>query len=505
MLKLADIFQNNMVLQREKPLRIWGTTNPEEQVTVCIQGKTACATANASGDFVVVTEPLCASVEETLLVKTQTESLTLTHVAVGEVWIAGGQSNMEFFMAFEKHLPDALALAPNPSIRFYDVPEIAFDGQEDCFDYSEVGIWRSADPDNIPWFSAVGYYFAQQIHTALEVPVGVIGCNWGGTRTANWMKPETVREVGPLWLDVFQKALGGTSLDAYYEAQRHNPMNDRGRLLDNPFYQFMMPKTPTPEECFAFLSSIGEGPENFGTSLLPENVPGSLYTHMLLPIGGFTARGVLWYQGESDDDVEGGPSLYSRMLSAMIRDWRSLWDDSLPFLLVQLPGFERWLESVNHDYVTIRQAQQQVADETESVYLCAIGDVGERYDIHPKDKKTVGTRLALLALSHLYGQLVLGDAPRLRTAHRDGGSILLCFDHAGDGLRVQGDALEALTLRANGDALAYTWEILGDTMRITPKQIPDAVITVSHAWTAWYQINLLNSAGIPALPFEICV
>ena len=157
MLKAADIFQSNMVLQRDKPLPVWGTAQPGTAVSISIQGQHAECVADSEGNWQATLPPLHNSEDETLAISANAEQLQMHHIAVGEVWIAGGQSNMEFYMRYEKHLNAVKPECANPHIRFYDVPELAFEGQKEQFDYSRMGIWRTASPEDIEYFSAVGY------------------------------------------------------------------------------------------------------------------------------------------------------------------------------------------------------------------------------------------------------------------------------------------------------------------------------------------------------------
>ena len=216
----------------------------------------------------------------------------------------------------------------------------------------------------------------------------------------------------------------------------------------------------------------------------------------------FTARGVLWYQGESDD-VPGLQTLYKDMLTGMIEDWREIWKDPrLPFYVVQLPGWDSWMMQSSLDYQTIRRCQEEVAGSVENVHLCSISDVGEEKDIHPKDKKTVGYRLALLARKYAYGEDLLADAPVLKEAKRENGKIALTFDHAGDGLKLAGDQVNGLILKKGDQEIPFTAEAKGDCLILTPETLPEDSVKVDFAQTGWYQINLYNSADIPAIPFS---
>ena len=190
MLKTAAIFQDYMILQREKPIYVWGEGTPGMEVTARIQGKKGTAVVDDTGRWKVEIPALEASEKEELLITSAEESLTYNEVAVGEVWVAGGQSNMEFWMRYEKHREEEFKNCPHRNLRFFDVPEICYEGQEEEFDYSRQGIWREAvSQEELEYFSAVGYYFQKEIQKELGVPVGVIGCNWGGTITRAWMNP----------------------------------------------------------------------------------------------------------------------------------------------------------------------------------------------------------------------------------------------------------------------------------------------------------------------------
>ena len=504
MLTVSSIFQSGAVIQRDKPVAIWGSAGPGEKINVSIQGRSASASADEGGRWSVVIDPLAASEEETLTVDSGEERIVLTDVAVGEVWLAGGQSNMEFHMRYEKNLPDVKPVCADPRVRFYDVPEIAFEGQDECFDYSNMGRWRKSSPDDIEYFSAVGYYFEKELEQALDVPVGIIGCNWGGTVSASWMDPETVRRSGPAWMEEYEDFASKADMEEYLERQRNNMMNDRGKPFEDPFSEFMMPRTPGPEECQAFfadLMKLGMPLTPSQDEPLPSLIPGALYEHMLKTVAPYSIRGFLWYQGESDDE-RGHADLYEAMLTGLISDWRALWnDDDLPFLVVQLPGFGSWLMTVNQHFDLIRAAQEAVSERDPAVWLCSISDAGEELDIHPKNKKPVGERLALLARGHIYGEDILCDAPAAREARRSGNTIDIFFDHAEGGLVLEGESVNALSVKSGERDLGYTAEVIGDRLRIVPSGSPEE-ITISLANEAFYIVNLYNLAGIPAIPFR---
>lgn len=384
------------------------------------------------------------------------------------------------------------------------MPEVCYDGQISDFDYSRQNIWRYASAENLEYFSAVGYYFEKAIHEDLGIPVGIIGCNWGGTTACAWMNPDTVRKCGLPWITDYEKRVSLMDMDAYWKEQTANPMNDRGNVFADPFSEFFMPQTRSAEEIGQFFSQMPGDYNDYFEMLQPQNIPGSLYEHMLKTIAPYTIRGFLWYQGESDD-VPGKNILYRDMLAGLIADWRELWDEAaLPFLVVQLPGFDRWLlDTESNHYPIIRACQEQVADFVQNVYLCSISDVGEEKDIHPKNKKTVGERLALLARGHVYQEDILCDAPRAVSAERNGREITITFDNAGGGIQVAGDVVDALKLYASGKELPYDFRVENNTLIVTISRDAAEKISVAFARTPWFAVNLYNRAGIPAIPFEL--
>ena len=524
-LELDRIFADGMILQREKPVTVWGAADPGLAVQVEVQGRSASAVTDEDGRWRCLLPALEASEGETLVVRAGDACVTLTDVAVGEVFVAGGQSNMEFWMRYDRDVEQARPTCANPRIRFYDQPKCSYPGQTDDFDYSQVGVWRKATPEDLDRFSAVGYYFARTLEAALDVPVGIVGCNYGGTLSSAWMRADHAAEVDPEQVAGFAAKLAGHTYEELLAAGHLNSdKNDKGYATWPAWNEFFLPRTPTMEEAAAFVAQAAaeSGPADVGgleiasspddpsidvdpALLTPtKEAPGALFTYMVLPIAGFSARGVLWYQGESDDEFNGTQHRYADALRTIMADWRAAWDDpSLPFFVVQLPGFSTWMGLPANDYVTIRACQQQVTDEDPHAWLCSIGDVGDEHDIHPKVKRPVGERLALLALRYLYGRDVLADAPRATDVTRHDGHIEVSFAHAGEGLMVEGPAINALEMQVEGTSAAFSAHVQESCLIIDLAETPTGPVQVRYAQTNGYDINLFNSAHIPALPFAL--
>ena len=535
MLKAAEIFQNNMVIQRDKPVILWGQASPEAKVCARIQEKSGETNAGSDGYWKLSLPSLKASRQETLVISSGEEVLAFENIAVGEVWVAGGQSNMEFHMRYEKHRKEEFALPPNPNLRFFDVPEVSYDGQKDDFDYSPMGVWRMAGEKDgeylsLEYFSAVGYYFQKELEQDLHVPVGIIGCNWGGTPSCAWISRETVEKTGDPWIQDYKDQTRDIDMDHYWKMQRSNPMNGRGTPFSDPFGEFVLAGTPSPEEVNEKMGFGSQEVPEYFTMIHSESMPGALYEHMVKTIAPFDIRGVLWYQGESDD-VPGRQTLYKDMLLGLMKDWRGLWgEESLPFLIVQLPGWDHWLDLVNHDYAAIRRCQQQAVDASPNSWLCSISDAGQKDDIHPKDKKTVGHRLALLARGHVYGEAILCDAPKgISASLTNTRNIEITFENAGNGLNIQTDPegqkelpkasdaakagktiessgkIEGLEVMADGVPTEFDAKVMKDKVVLVLKTPVKEQGVIRFAQGKWYKVNLYNSAHIPAVPFEFTI
>lgn len=525
MLKLALLFQDHMVLQCEKNVAVWGKAEPGSAIRIFMQGKETRAKADGKGDWQAVCGPFVASFGEEMTVTSGTEQICLQDVQVGEVWLAGGQSNMEFPMRYDVDRETECAVCRNDAIRFFDYPEVSYVGQIDEADYGKnYGFWRKAEPEQLEYFSAVGYYFAKDIQEKRNVPVGIIGCNWGGTPACAWMGRESVIEGGgQIYLDEYEEAVRELDLEAYNESFSKNPASWRLDLLADPISDCLLSGC-TMEEFGTKLAEMGVDltqidPSAFTPQTGPkyERRPSGLYESMLKPIVPYTLRGILWYQGETDGDCH--PELYQTLFSALIKDWRHLWAEELPFLFVQIAPLAQWMASVGEPYILIREAQQYTADTVPGTGMAVITDVGMQYDIHPKKKRPVGHRLALLAENKVYGEDILSEAPTLAEVEVKEGILILTFENAGEGLYISDKTVEGRTAGGNrfsgiqiyqDNVELNTEELAARTERnrmiISGGEIRGGVTTeVRIAKTDWYVVNLYNSSDIPARPGNMIV
>lgn len=499
MLKPADIFSTGMILQRENPVSVWGTADPGDRITVQVQGKKAEAKADGSGKWLAVLPPLIASVSETMEITDGVEKVVIDNMAVGEVWLAGGQSNMEYQMYYDAEKQKEMEREPDLYIRQFTVPEISWEGEEKKYDFSRFGSWRNCGGEDLEYFSAVGYYFARKLRESTDVPIGIVNCSCGGTRACCWMTEEAIlASGGEPWLTDYAEALAGVDIQAESQTYRENPAN----AYTDPFHDAENSRVLYP-------GLSREQQEKMLAEGLPEGVigashpwrPAGVFYTMLRKVTPYSVRGVLFYQGESDAPHA---DLYERMLTGLIRLWRKEWGADLPFLLVQLAPFERWIVESGEHYPELRRAQERVSQKIPGVWLASSGDAGMHWDIHPKQKRKIGERLALLAEKHVYGEDILCDAPHVCDAYQTDSGIILSFTNT-TGLSVKGERINALQLIASGSPLpeeSYRTELSGNTVRIRLSEARE-VSEIRFAQTPYYEINLYNEAGIPALPFQI--
>ena len=503
-LKADSLFSSHMVLQRNKPIRIWGTVTGEKPVTVSFMGNTVTA-ERKDQSWEAVLPPVKEARNQELLIRSGEAQICIRDVQVGEVWIAGGQSNMEFYLKYDQDFRKTAEPESNPDIRFYDVPEICYKGQEKDFDYSRMGFWRTCTPENLEYYSAVGYYFALKIWESLKVPVGIIGCNKGGSCTQTWMSKEALKKHGQAWLKDYEKEKASVDYLAYREAMRIDPRMDFGNPFGDPFTEETLygigPKRQK-ELMEKIASSMGNQP-----LIHYDNRPSCYYENMLKKIGGVAVKGVIWYQGESEIFH---PECYYDIFQDMIACWRGLWQEELPFYCVQLAPFQNWMDSYGTDFPVIRRIQEEAVKNMDRVYLVSSSDAGMRYDIHPKEKKPIGQRLGLSALKYEYGKNVQADAPAAAAVYTKNNDLYIEFSGDMETLEVKGEEIQELQLFAEGfegeqevsfDAGDYNIE--GKTLILRNADIGGhRVSRAAFAWKDYYKVNLYGSNGLPALPFN---
>jgi len=492
-------FGDRMVLQRQKEIRVWGGGRPGGTVEICLADDDPIRTTiTPDGTWSASLPPHEAARGLSLVLTDEHTRIEFADVAIGEVWVAGGQSNMEYFLAFDGDRRGILNGPPNPDIRYFDCPRISYEGQLEEKDYSRFGFWRTSTSDDLPYFSAVGYYFAADLQASLGVPVGIVGCNWGGTPASAWTSEECLESGdGRIWLDEYRAALQGVDLDLASSAYRADPLNDTTDPLKRTLLTLLLsPGLPRLAQK-ALIAAAGRRLKPPTIGPFHPYRPAGLYELMLKRIAPYATRGVIWYQGESDVTH---PDIYAQVFGSMVRCWRALWCDEVPFLFVQLAPFGEWLTAKGETYPALRHQQQIAADTIPNTWMASSSDAGLQWDIHPKRKASIGRRLALLARHHIYGQSVEADPPRFSSARRIREGVEVRFDNA-DGLRLDRGKVPLVVRSSSGRAVAVRGlRVEGDRLIVTGGFPPRSVF--SFAWTGYYHVPLVNGEGNPATPFR---
>lgn len=496
---LPSLFQNNMMLQRDKPLHIWGHAPEAAQVTIQLEDtRVTCPVSN--GRFSCLLPAQDAGREKTLFFFTGQEpepALCIEHISIGDIWMACGQSNMEYFLRYDAHWNDTKKAPRNEDIHMYNCPRIAFEGQ--IREQSECGYWFGEGDPAWPLFSAPGYSFARSLQPDLNVPVGVIGCNWGGTPACAWMDEEHL-SVPPLTVfrQEYEKETAGipagelekSSMEAWkFEDSYRHQLEWRAMMYGLTREEQQLWEKEHQSDPF-----VPMGPYHHYR-------PSGLYHTMIQKIAPFTVKGFLWYQGESDS---GHAEIYDQTMTSLIDCFRKTWqDESLPFLFVQLAPFGVWLGCTGENYAILRSRQETVSKTVPGTGMVSIMDLGMYEDIHPKFKMEVGQRLALLAKGKVYGSPILCESPEIAGLSRNGLQLTLTFHHTGSGLYADEYGSDSFHILQNGSELEITgFSAEQDSVTLTLKEASDAPLAVSYAEEDYCQVHIWNSAGLPVKPFH---
>jgi sialate O-acetylesterase len=478
---LPKILTSHMVVQRDLPVHVWGLAAPGEAVAVSFRSQTRSTKAGPLGRWSIFLPPGAAGGPFQMTVQGTPSAgggapasdpvITLDDVLVGDVWVASGQSNMEFLMRQAATADADLPHADNPRIRLLVVTRKAIEFPQD--DADTVG-WTASTPDTAKVFSAVAWYFAREIESREHVPVGVIDSTWGGTPVEAWTRMEALGEDASL-MPVFANwgKIAAADPDLELTAKkRQRTLLDEARAQGKP-----APVIP------AILPRVNWAPS-------------ALYNGMIAPLTPMPIRGVIWYQGENNTPVERAP-LYGRIFRTMIQDWRRQWGvGDFPFLFVQISNFK---STPSADWPTLRQQQLNTL-ELRNTGMAVTIDIGNPNNVHPTDKVDVGLRLARAARVLSYGEDIEDSGPLFRQATPEGASIRAWFDHAKGMMAKGGDITGFEVAGEDGKFFPASATIDGETIVAASPSVPEPLF-VRYGWANSPQCNLFNSEGLPASPF----
>lgn len=469
--QLPKIFGDNMVLQQGMAVPVWGWGTDGTVVTIHYGNETATAVVR-DGKWMAYLPHLHPGRPQTLTVKAA-NTLEFTNVAVGEVWVAGGQSNMEFPLAESANGREALESADQPEIRLIKAPHTRDDAPATDINAS----WKECSAATVSHLSAVAYYFARSLHTNLNVPIGIVESDWGGTPAEAWMSSGALHTNRDYQVELLARY---SLAQSRYRAQSAAYLAAKQAAKDDttPFHR------RTPARPWK---------------------PSELYNGMIAPIAPFAIRGVIWYQGESNTDTRRRAEMYRELFADLIRDWRAAWHEgNFPFLLVQLAPYKSiQAQPSESSWAVLREAQLEATKSLPNVAMAVITDVGEQHDIHPKHKEPVGERLALAARALAYHQALEYSGPVYKNMKIQNGAILLTFDHVDGGLQMRGGELTGFAIA--GQDRKFVWataKIRGpNTVAVYNSSVPEPV-AVRYGWADYPLVNLWNKSGLPASPFR---
>ena len=419
------------------------------------------------------------------------------NVAIGEVWLAGGQSNMEFELQNDKNGAEELAACAMENVRYYYTPKCAALGDE--LEELEANTkWMKPSAENSRSWSAVAYYFAKELSRKLGVTVGIIGCSWGGTSASAWMSREYLSNNRRLsvYLDEYDEAVKDRSdeemIAEYNEYSRYQ--EEWEKKVEK--CQKESPDMPWQD----VLKECGENRYPGPHSIINPTRPCGLYETMLSRVTPYTLKGFLYYQGESDDNR---PEIYYDLMKALIENWRSDWkNDNLPFLFVQLPMFKYKDDPDTKSWAVIRDAQMRIYKTVKNTGIADILDCGEFNNIHPSNKEPVGHRLYLQALSEVYKQMDRSQtlpAMYCSQAVRAGGLRLYFANFTGFFCKGELGGFEI----AGADGVFHEAEavIEGDAIYVKSSAVPMPV-QARFLWTNYAKVTLFCGNDLPLSTFK---
>lgn len=469
-LKLPAFFSDNMVLQQETGSNVWGWAEAGQQITVNYLDRTEISTANKNGKWMVTFNGLKASKKgSTMKVSTGDENLELNEVVVGEVWIASGQSNMEWVIG-KTNSKKTEENANDSFLRIYQAKNVTAAAEQKDF----KGKWETVKAGKNLNFTAVGYEFGKSLREKLDVPVGIIECAWAGKRVEAFMSDSAIKslpEAKPLmekkekafakWSDL-QNVVGKKSK----KAKRTKKKGGRNPNLSTDYHS-------------------------------------TIYNGMIAPITGYSARGVIWYQGESNSKDETS-IIYGELLEGLIQDWRKQWGSNLSFYYVQLANYGK---GTIPGWVNVQDEMRRLLDDEDmqdgNIGMATTNDIGNATNIHPLNKKDVAIRLARWALNKDYKMLdVVVSGPLYQSHIIKEGEIEITFNYT-KGLKTRdGQSVGSFEIAgSDGKWIAADAKIVEDKVIVSSESVKSP-IKARYAWSLLATgANLVNAEGLPTSCF----
>lgn len=496
-LTVAKVFGVGMVLQRDQPITIWGKAIPNTVVLVRMAHGSVSAKVTEQKETVVapdstwkvVLAPQKANtLPQTLSITNQKESLTFSDILIGDVWVCAGQSNMAFMLKNDQFARQTLPNASQLNLRLlnwqsglttynssYKSQEVSRLQPENFYS----GLWQIADSSSASSFSAVAFYFGQQVQQQTNIPIGLIHLAVGGSPCEAWMSAEAVKGEKELEKLFQGNWLNNKALEPWCIERAH-------QNLDN----LLQSKAILPRDSLGINHPFK---------------PGFLYKAGIEPLLNFSLKGVIWYQGESNSLSFERVQQHAKLFPRLIQEWRRNWDvGDFPFYFCQLSsiGTEKGYQS--HFWPEFRDSQRRIAEKMPNVGMAVTSDVGHPFDVHPTNKKVIGDRLAKIALAKTYGQKIAYSGPIFEKVTQTANQFILTFAHVEKGLQTADrKPLTGFLLEdKNGNKIEVQAEILGKNKIALPNEA-GRYQRILYGWKPFSDGNLVNSEGFPASGFGV--
>lgn len=469
-----DVFTDNMVLQRDEPIMVWGKGNPKTRLEVQFAGKKESTVVNSEGKWCVqfAKQPATPQPRELKVVSSE-ETIVLKNILIGDVWLLIGQSNMEWPMRGEMHYEEAITEARNNLLRFFNPKYIGKNIYGKAFDKTQMKklkngnlfydkVWQASDTTSFKAMSAVGYYFGKKIVDSQNIPVGLINLS-----------------------------IGGAPIEAFI---------DEGTLKANKKFAFKIKDNWLKNDVLPVWVRE-RGKENLGANPISLNhayKPGFVFYSGIAPMLNMPIKGILWYQGESNAQEKERVEEYPDLQKLLIEDYREKWKNpNLPYYWVQLSSIDT-INYNSHFWPEFRDGQRRLLEEMTSVGMVVSSDIGARHDVHPTNKKAIGNRLSRWALKKVYEQDILVSGPLAKKAIYKNGSVVVDFNYTGRGLKTSdGKSLQGFSIDGKSGIPA---KIKKHKVYIKTSKKSEFIY---YNWQPWATGNLTNKEGIPASTFKL--
>ena len=471
-LKVDAIFSDEMIFQRNHKIPVWGTAKPNTKVTAIFKDKTVSIIADKNGNWKLYFDKQKAGGPFQLTISSKNKTIQFNDILIGEVWLASGQSNMHLDLKRTLNGEEVAKKANNPNIRIYYMKPTFPTGKEGIHtkeelekiqnnQYFNTKGWVKVTPENVLYFSAVAYYFAEKLQGELNIPVGIIHNAVPGSPIESWLSEEIIEQ--------------DSIIKKHIKKRWQDKVDEKDGMISVAKNQISLSKNANQKHPW---------------------MPTYNYINGILPIKNIPIKGVIWYQGESNAEQ---PVLYKKMFKKMVALWRSDFKNNFPFYYAQLTGRED-----RAAWPAFRNAQRELLDEVSNTKIAVISDVGDRQDSHAKNKKPVGERLALLALGDTYKKIKDFESPMFSKITFSNNTYFINFNGNFSGLKTKGSK-EIIGFEMSNDNINFKKfepNIQGKKLKFKAPNTYKKPIYIRYAWQPFTEANLTSNLGLPVSTFR---